>query len=108
MKFSYNWISELVDGLDVSATELSNHITLKTAESEGVEEHGAALSFVRLARVEQVEPIEGSKNVKAVVDVGPLGGRRWSAGLRIAARDCDCVCAAGHDDRRPGDSCGED
>ena len=73
MKFSYNWISELVDGLDVSATELSNLVTLKTAESEGVEEYGSALAFVRFARVEQVEPIEGSKNVKAVVDVGPLG-----------------------------------
>ncbi|HYP05671.1 MAG TPA: phenylalanine--tRNA ligase subunit beta [Bryobacteraceae bacterium] len=73
MKFSYNWISELVTGLDVSASELSNLITLKTAESEGVEEHGAALSSVRVARVESVEPIEGSKNVKAVVDVNGLG-----------------------------------
>jgi phenylalanyl-tRNA synthetase beta chain len=73
MKFSYNWISELVDGLDVSATELSNLVTLKTAESEGVEEHGSALPSVRLARVEQAEPIEGSKNVKAVVNVAMLG-----------------------------------
>ena len=73
MKFSYNWISELVTGLDVTAQELSNHITLKTAESEGVEEYGSALSTARLARVESVEPIEGSKNVKAVVDVGALG-----------------------------------
>ena len=42
MKFSYNWISELVEGLDVPASELSNLITLKTAESEGVEEFGRA------------------------------------------------------------------
>src|SRR5687768_4393237 len=38
MKFSYNWIAELVDGCDVSAAELSNRITIKTAESEGVHE----------------------------------------------------------------------
>jgi hypothetical protein len=54
MKFSYHWISELVDGLDISAAELSNLITIKTAESEGVEEHGSALGAVRAARVEHV------------------------------------------------------
>src|SRR5262245_13171292 len=75
MKFSYNWISELIDGLDVPASELSNLITLKTAESEGVEEFGAALASVVAVRVESVEPIEGSKNVKAVVDAGALGRR---------------------------------
>src|SRR5918992_3824612 len=38
MKFSYNWLAELVDGCDISAAELSNRITIKTAESEGVHE----------------------------------------------------------------------
>ena len=75
MKFSYNWISELVDGLDVSAQELSNAITLKTAESEGVEEFGSHLVHILAARVESVAPIEGSKNVKALVDLGNLGQR---------------------------------
>lgn len=75
MKFSYNWISELIDGLDVPASELSNLITLKTAESEGVEEFGTAFAQVVAARIESVEPIEGSKNVKAVVDAGALGRR---------------------------------
>jgi phenylalanyl-tRNA synthetase beta chain len=73
MKFSYNWISELVNGLDVPASELSNLITIKTAESEGVEEYGCGLAAVRAALVEQVEPIEGSKNVKAIIDAGSLG-----------------------------------
>src|SRR5215207_10195542 len=73
MKFSYNWISELVDGLDVEPPTLSNLITLKTAESEGVEKYGAALASVVAARVETVEPIEGSKNVKATIDAGHLG-----------------------------------
>jgi phenylalanyl-tRNA synthetase beta chain len=75
MKFSYNWIGELVEGLDVPASELSNLITLKTAESEGVEEYGSALDKVVAARIESATPIEGSKNVKAVIDAGPLGNR---------------------------------
>ncbi len=39
MKFSYNWIRELVEGLEASPADLARHITLKTAESEGVEAH---------------------------------------------------------------------
>jgi phenylalanyl-tRNA synthetase beta chain len=37
MKFSYNWLCELVDGLDTPPKELALLITLKTAECEGVE-----------------------------------------------------------------------
>ena len=40
MKFSYNWLCDLVDGLDTPPRELAQLITLKTAESEGVETHG--------------------------------------------------------------------
>lgn len=40
MKFSYQWLQELVDGLDVPPRELARLITLKTAECEGVEEYG--------------------------------------------------------------------
>src|SRR5579883_3553311 len=40
MKFSYNWLRELVDGLSAPAGELARRITLKTAECEGVEETG--------------------------------------------------------------------
>ena len=40
MKFSYNWLRELVDGLDTPPRELARLITLKTAECEGVEETG--------------------------------------------------------------------
>ncbi|MEP6536015.1 MAG: phenylalanine--tRNA ligase subunit beta [Bryobacteraceae bacterium] len=70
MKFSYNWINELVDGLDTDAVELSRLITMKTAESDGVESYGAHLANVRAARVISAEPISGSKNQKAVVDTG--------------------------------------
>jgi phenylalanyl-tRNA synthetase beta chain len=41
MKFSYNWIRELVEGLDSSPAELARLITLKTAECEGIESHGS-------------------------------------------------------------------
>lgn len=41
MKFSYNWLRDLVEQLDTPPHELAQLITLKTAESEGVEEHGS-------------------------------------------------------------------
>ena len=40
MKFSYNWLREMVDGLEASPAGLERWITIKTAECEGVEPHG--------------------------------------------------------------------
>src|SRR5579872_135140 len=40
MKFSYNWLRDLVEALDKPPHELAQLITIKTAESEGVEKHG--------------------------------------------------------------------
>jgi phenylalanyl-tRNA synthetase beta chain len=40
MKFSYNWLRDLVDQLDTPPRDLAQLITIKTAESEGVEKHG--------------------------------------------------------------------
>ncbi len=40
MKFSYNWLRELLPGLEIQPAALASHITLKTAECEGVEAHG--------------------------------------------------------------------
>lgn len=40
MKFSYNWIRELVGGLELAPRELERMITLKTAECEGIEPAG--------------------------------------------------------------------
>ncbi len=67
MKFSYNWISEFIDGLEPSAESLERIITIKTAECEGVDSFGRGLAGAVSAEVESVEPIEGSKNVKATV-----------------------------------------
>ncbi len=75
MKFSYNWIREFVEGLDVPAQSLERLITMKTAECEGIENTGALLAGAVPARVLSVEPIEGSHNRKAVVDAGRYGRR---------------------------------
>ncbi len=41
MKFSYNWLRDMVKGLDASPEVLERLITIKTAECEGIEVHGA-------------------------------------------------------------------
>lgn len=70
MKFSYNWLSELVEGLSVPPRELARLITMKTAESEGVEEYAPQLAGARVARVVSSEPIPSSRNQRAVIDLG--------------------------------------
>src|SRR6204780_4301884 len=71
MKFSYNWLRELVDGLTEPPKELMRLITLKTAECEGLEETGAMLAKADEARIVTVEPL--GKNVKAVVATADYG-----------------------------------
>jgi phenylalanyl-tRNA synthetase beta chain len=73
LKFSYNWLRELVEGLDQAPGPLEKLITMKTAECEAIEVAGKWLEQARAARVESVEPMPGSHNVKAVVDAGPYG-----------------------------------
>ena len=65
MKFSYNWITELVDGLDLKPRDLERLITMKTAECEGIEEIGALLTGASAARIVSVEPVPGGHNSKA-------------------------------------------
>src|SRR5579883_2543156 len=74
MKFSYNWIRELVPALNQNPQELLRLITIKTAECEGLEEVGAVLAQASVARVISVEPISGSgHNCKAVVETARYG-----------------------------------
>ena len=95
MKFSYHWLSEYVDGLDTNPRELAPRelaprelalrelaprelarlITMKTAECEGTEEVGAGLREASPALIMAVEPIEGSHNLKALVETPE--GIRW-------------------------------
>jgi phenylalanyl-tRNA synthetase beta chain len=58
MKFSYNWLRELVPGLQMDVTELARQITMKTAECEGVHDPGAfaGASVAAVARAENSDP----------------------------------------------------
>src|SRR5512144_1313340 len=73
MLFSYNWLGELVEGLEAAPEELGRLITMKTAECEGLHAVGAHRERVCAARVVSVEPIANSHNVKAVVETGRYG-----------------------------------
>ena len=73
MKFSFNWLSDLVEGVEIPPKELGRLITMKTAECEGVETVGDFLAEVCAARVLEVEPMGGGHNLKAVVDTGRYG-----------------------------------
>jgi phenylalanyl-tRNA synthetase beta chain len=75
LKFSYNWIRELIEDLDCAPGALERLITMKTAECEGIEAVGTLLDRACAARVESVEPIHGSHNAKVVVDTGRYGRR---------------------------------
>jgi phenylalanyl-tRNA synthetase beta chain len=61
MKFSYNWLKEYVDGLDISPESLERIITMKTAECEGAPE-----MLVR-AQVIEAERVAGTHYIKARV-----------------------------------------
>ena len=73
MKFSYNWLREYIGGLDIPAIKLEGLITMKTAECEGIERVGLFLADACAARVDSVDRIENSHNVKARVDTGRYG-----------------------------------
>src|SRR5271155_3935666 len=80
MKFSYNWISELVPALNIEPEELMPLITMKTAECEGLEHVGAPLAEASVARVKEVELIAGSHNQMVVVETARYGNRRVVCG----------------------------
>ena len=61
MKFSYNWICQLVDSLDLTPRDLERLITMKTAECEGIEPVGELLRDARAARVLSVLMAERRK-----------------------------------------------
>ena len=73
MKFSYNWLRAYVEGLDTPSRKLESLITMKTAECEAIEEVGVYLVDACSARIDTVEPIVESHNVKARVETGRYG-----------------------------------
>jgi len=76
MLFSYNWLAELVDGIDAAPAKLGQLITMRTAECDGVHAHAPWLQRVCAARIASVTPIPASShNVTAVVETGRYGSR---------------------------------
>jgi phenylalanyl-tRNA synthetase beta chain len=70
LKFSYQWISELVPGLDKDPAELQRLITMKTAECEGIEPTGDHFNNVIVARILSVAPLPKGKNKSVTIDTG--------------------------------------
>ena len=70
MKFSYNWLRELVPGLNTDPAGLERLITMKTAECEGIEPVGRHFASVVAARVVSVSPLPKGKNKLVVAEVG--------------------------------------
>jgi phenylalanyl-tRNA synthetase beta chain len=61
MKFSYNWLRELVDGLDADPAEVMRLITIKTAECDGMEEVAAELANASVAMVKAMWMFGGNE-----------------------------------------------
>ncbi|MDX2268945.1 MAG: phenylalanine--tRNA ligase subunit beta [Bryobacter sp.] len=80
MKFSHQWLEELVPGLGIEGREVARLITLHTAESEGVEAHGELLGGACPATVLAVEEIPGAKNRKALVATAQYGEKTLVCG----------------------------
>lgn len=70
MKFSYQWIRELVPSVSADPTELQRLITMKTAECEGIEAVAAHFAQVVAVRVLDVQPLPKGKNKAVTIDAG--------------------------------------
>ncbi|MGH9672426.1 MAG: phenylalanine--tRNA ligase subunit beta [Bryobacteraceae bacterium] len=75
MKYSFNWISHLLDGSGADPVEIGRLLTMKTAECEGVETFGDHLEPVCVARVVSVEPMGSGQNRIVVADTGRYGSQ---------------------------------
>ena len=92
MKFSYNWLRELVPGLKTEPAELQRLITMKTAECEGIEPVGEHFASVIAARIVSTAPLPKGKNKLVVADIG--GGKQIN--VVCGAETLNPVCS------RPG------
>ncbi len=80
MKFSYQWLTELVPGLDTQPADLQRLITMKTAECEGIEPVGAHFATVVAARVLTVDLLPKGKNRSVLIEVADGAHRRVVCG----------------------------
>ncbi len=70
MKFSYQWISELVGDLSVAPSELEGLITVKTAECEGIKSFGGHFANVKAVRIQRFHSVGKGKNKAVTIDTG--------------------------------------
>jgi phenylalanyl-tRNA synthetase beta chain len=70
MKFSYQWMRDLVPGLEIEPAELQRLITMKTAECEGIERTGTHFESVAAVRVLTVEALPKGKNKRVTAAAG--------------------------------------
>jgi phenylalanyl-tRNA synthetase beta chain len=70
LKFSYQWLCELVPGLTTAPEELQRLITMKTAECEGIESVGAHFNNVVAARIAGIEPLAKGTNTLVTIEIG--------------------------------------
>jgi len=80
MKISYNWLKELT-GLDWSAEEMADRLTLCGTACEHIEPTARHLDKVVVGEVVALNPVLGADKIKlATVDIG--------------SERCDSVCGA--------------
>ncbi len=70
MKFSYQWIRELVPDLRIGTDDLYRLITTKTAECERIEAFGGYFASVVAARVVAVDALAKGKNKAVLIEAG--------------------------------------
>jgi phenylalanyl-tRNA synthetase beta chain len=70
LKFSYEWMRDMVPGLAIPPAELEHLITMKTAECEGIERWGEHFEHIVAVRVLSVDPLGKGKNKRVVIDAG--------------------------------------
>jgi phenylalanyl-tRNA synthetase beta chain len=70
LKFSYQWIRDLVPGLSTGPADLQRLITMKTAECEGIDAVGGHFANVIAVRVLDVQPLPKGKNKAVTIDAG--------------------------------------
>lgn len=70
MKFSYQWLHDLVPSLSIAPATLEGLITMKTAECEGIETIGEHFASVAAVQVLTVDPLPKGKNKRVTIDAG--------------------------------------
>ena len=92
MKLSLNWLSEFVDLKGISAQEILDELSLKTAEVEGFEVKGTWVEGVVVGEIKKCEPHPSSKKPLSVLSVDGgkgavqvvCGAPNCRVGMRVA------------------------